>query len=155
MEGSLNFLLVNHFGDERLTEIITQLDISDRRRGKLAFVKAVDLLPAEFRCFVQKFSELRNSLVHNVKNVDFNFSRYLAGLDASQRQALKGAISPILDGFLEGVTKENAEAYLYKYPRAAFFFCSLALMMRVYHWHQQRISAVEAKQLDQPIPKES
>ena len=50
VEASLNFLLVKHFGDQRLEEVVSYLDISDRRRGKLAFKKALDFDCRQIRC---------------------------------------------------------------------------------------------------------
>jgi hypothetical protein len=77
IEASLNDRIITALGDQRLFPIISRLDIGDQTRGKLAFAKALNLLPDEYRSFVKWFGELRNSLVHNAKNLDFSIQGYL------------------------------------------------------------------------------
>lgn len=84
MEASVSYLLLHHFGDERLGAIFDFLELSDKRKGKIAFVSALDLLPVECRRFLSKLSEIRNSLVHNIKNVGFDLSCYVRGLNKDQ-----------------------------------------------------------------------
>jgi hypothetical protein len=140
-------------GDPRLEEIISRLDVSDRQRGKLAFVKALDLLPEEERAFIQKLAELRNSLVHNIKNLDFNLKLYLEELDQAQRKAFKGPIISILKGFVENGTEESSRKMFDEMPRGALLVCVIAVTMRVYG-HDLELTALSSKP-EESSPKEA
>ena len=72
---------------EGLEEVFSWLELSNKRTGKVAFVKALDIFPKEHRRFIHSPSELRNQLVHDVRNVSFSFSEYLEGLDKEKRNA--------------------------------------------------------------------
>jgi len=169
VEASLNFLIVNHFGDRRLEQVISRLDISDRRRGKLAFIKALELLPSEYRSFIQKFSEIRNLLAHDVKNVDFDLKAYLDGLDAKQYKELADAIVP-MRWKIFGKPRTPDIKFDHKWiklePRYAILHGTLAIMLHVYEKHQVRdfLSPpppdigkhfLGGSSHDKPIPKES
>jgi hypothetical protein len=54
-----------------------RLDTSDKQRGKMAFIKALELLPSEARTFVSKLSELRNDLVHDLYKFNFSLSKWI------------------------------------------------------------------------------
>jgi hypothetical protein len=95
IEATLNHLIVKHFADERLFGVVSELDVSDQRRGKLAFVKALDLLPKPYRAFVKQFSEIRNELVHDIKNLDFDLKTYMAGPGKDRRKNLSEALQAI------------------------------------------------------------
>src|SRR5262245_11616710 len=58
VETALNQLITTALRDERLAGIIALLDTSDKRRGKMAFVKALELLPKKARQFVAILSQL-------------------------------------------------------------------------------------------------
>jgi hypothetical protein len=84
VEAALNQLVVNGIGDDRLLEVIMRLDTSDPNRGKIAFVKALNLLPKDARAFVSMLSKLRNELVHDLSHFDFSLSKWLKEMDANQ-----------------------------------------------------------------------
>ena len=77
VELSLNSLVTKAIGDGRVSEIVMRLDTSDKLRGKMAFIKALELLPSEARTFVSKLSELRNDLVHDISKFNFSLSKWI------------------------------------------------------------------------------
>lgn len=86
VEAALTHLLVMHFGNPALEPVFAQLQTSNLRTGKLAFVEACDLLDKPARRFVHSLSELRNRLVHDVSNVGFAFPLYVASMPDRQRK---------------------------------------------------------------------
>lgn len=80
IEAALNHQLVEHFGDARLTEFFIQLEVGRQKTGKLALIKALDLLPEEARAFIKWLSEARNQTAHRVENLDFNLTTYIAAM---------------------------------------------------------------------------
>ena len=87
IEAAVSQLLTQHVGDSRLSGVFERLELSNTQTGRLAFVKALDLLSDNERRFVRGFSELRNRLVHNVHNVRFRFADDLVAMDTNQRKA--------------------------------------------------------------------
>ncbi|MFN8497744.1 MAG: hypothetical protein U0641_07800 [Anaerolineae bacterium] len=86
VEAALTHLLVVHFGNPALEPIFAQLQTSNPRTGKLAFIEACGLLDKPARRFVHSLSELRNHLVHDVSNVSFAFPTYVASMSDRQRK---------------------------------------------------------------------
>ena len=91
LEAALTHLLADHLGKEDLLPVFAYLETSNVRTGKLAFVKAFDLLDKGARRFIHTLSELRNDLVHEISNVNFNFATYVAQLSDKERKEFIGA----------------------------------------------------------------
>ena len=91
LEAALTHLLADHLGKEDLLPVFAYLETSNVRTGKLAFVKAFDLLDKGARRFIHTLSELRNDLVHEVSNVGFNFADYVSSLSDKERKEFIGA----------------------------------------------------------------
>jgi hypothetical protein len=101
IEAAVSQLLTQHVGDTRLSEVFERLELSNTQTGRLAFVKALNLLSDNERRFVRGFSELRNRLVHNVHNVRFRFADDLVVMGTNQRTAF-------LDWVTYGASKSRA-----------------------------------------------
>jgi hypothetical protein len=91
LEAALTHLLADHLGREDLLPVFAYLETSNVRTGKLAFVKAFDLLDKGARRFIHTLSELRNDLVHEISNVNFNFDTYVSQLNDKERKEFIGA----------------------------------------------------------------
>jgi hypothetical protein len=91
LEAALTHLLADHLGKEDLLPVFAYLETSNVRTGKLAFVKAFDLLDKGARRFIHTLSELRNDLVHEVSNINFKFDTYMAQLSDKERKEFIGA----------------------------------------------------------------
>ena len=76
LEGAISHLLCKALGHDQLSEVFSYIEISNKRSGKIAFVKALSLLEKPDRRFINSLSELRNRVVHDVSNVDFNLKEY-------------------------------------------------------------------------------
>jgi hypothetical protein len=92
VEAGLNHLILNALGRKELQAVIPLLATADRRTGKLAFIKACDLLPEIARKFVSMFAKMRDDLVHDIKNFDFSLEKYFADLDKQQTKNWKTAL---------------------------------------------------------------
>jgi hypothetical protein len=91
LEAALTHLLAHHLGKEDLLPVFAYLETSNVRTGKLAFVKAFDLLDKGARRFVHTLSELRNDLVHEISNIRFTFATYVDSLSDKERKEFIGA----------------------------------------------------------------
>jgi len=148
IEASLNHLLVTHFKDERLYPIFSKLDVSDQTKGKLAFIKALDLIPSEGRSFIKQFSEIRNSLVHDVKNLDFSLAEYLKKIDPEKKKKLKASMISLLAEAVCGRPNEDFGVDIDKYFRSCLIMSVASLMRRV------NIICVLGAWSSEPLPEE-
>jgi hypothetical protein len=101
VELALNQLITYGIGDGRVLEIVMRLDTSDKQRGKMAFVKALDLLPTEARAFVANLSKLRNDLVHDVSNFNFSLAKWIKEMEAPELTNFTKSLNFDCDGSRE------------------------------------------------------
>lgn len=92
LETALNQLILTAIGDKRLASIVSHLDTGDRKRGKLAFIKALELLPTQAMKFVTMIGELRNDLVHDISQFEFSFEEWIK---KRSREALNNFIESL------------------------------------------------------------
>jgi hypothetical protein len=92
-EAALTHAIVHKLGVEALRDVFAQTELSDRKTGKVAFARALELLDKKERRFISELSELRNTLVHDIESVGFKYSKYVEGLDDQQRQAFVEAFA--------------------------------------------------------------
>jgi uncharacterized protein YjgD (DUF1641 family) len=74
-------------GLEKLEPVIARLEMSGSQTGKVVILKALDILNAEERRFINSLSQLRNELVHNISNVSFKFAEHVGRFDKQQRKS--------------------------------------------------------------------
>jgi hypothetical protein len=89
IETGLNHMLLVSLGHPELRKIISKMDTSS---GKLAFIKALKLLPDDARMFVRVLSTVRNAAVHDTKNFTISLIEYEMGLDSEQRRNWKAGL---------------------------------------------------------------
>ena len=85
VEAALTNALVAHVGVEGTRDVFSRLQVGGRT-GKVAFAKALDFSDTTEIRFVQALSELRNKLVHNVRNVNFKLKNHIESLSVSDRR---------------------------------------------------------------------
>ena len=78
LETAVSQLLVHSLARKELADVFASLEMSHTKTGKLAFVKALDLLPKAHLDFIRALSELRNQLAHRVENVSFTLTEYFS-----------------------------------------------------------------------------
>jgi hypothetical protein len=93
-EAACAHLLLFHFKEPELSEVFSRLELSNKTTGKIAFLGRIGLLGKVNRRFISSLSELRNSLVHDVRNAEFNLSSLLNSIDASEVKNLAISFSP-------------------------------------------------------------
>ncbi len=96
LEAALTHALVGVLGRVELHDILSRLELSGARTGKIEIAKVLGILGSEERRFIRALSELRNQLVHDIANVAFSFKAYIATLNAQQRKGFVEAFGLIL-----------------------------------------------------------
>lgn len=93
-EAACAHLLLHHLREPELASIVTRLELSNKTTGKIAFLAKLKLVSADNRRFVSTLSELRNSLVHDVRNHRFSLPDMLTRMDAKEVQTMAISFSP-------------------------------------------------------------
>jgi hypothetical protein len=127
VEAGLNQVLIAHFDDSRLEDIFARMPVGGRI-GKLGFIRALQLLPDHNIHYIQKLSEIRNSVVHKVANVSFSIEDHIRSLNHEQlvdlvRACADGIMAEEIDSskpYEESQIKE-----LFKNPRQSFWWSSV------------------------------
>lgn len=122
MESACSFLLTAYFGNSNYEDIFSRLEMSDKKKGKVAFLRAAGLIVPEEASFIRGLSELRNKVVHNIRGIAFRFSEYVASLDENQKRAFLESF-----GYAYMCSDKNGKLVLkdsedvFKDPKAAVF----------------------------------
>jgi uncharacterized protein YutE (UPF0331/DUF86 family) len=126
-EAALSYLLTEAIERPELADLFSRLDMSNKTTGKAAFVKALGLLGEEERRFVSAFSELRNRLVHDVRNVNFDLLEHVESLGAKERETFLKNFNIISTEVTDDVRN------LFRFdPRQALWYSTMAFLGRVY-----------------------
>lgn len=103
-EAACTHLLLYHFREPNLAHVFSRLELSSKTTGKLEFLGQLGLLGKERRRFIASLSELRNSLVHDVRNCGFDLQDFVSKLPSDALKTFAVSFSP----FESGVRKVSA-----------------------------------------------
>jgi hypothetical protein len=127
VEAAVSHLITTEMGRPELRALFARLDISNKTTGKAAFVKAMGLLDEPARRFMSSLSELRNDLVHDVRNVNFDLAAHVAAMNSDkQAQFLKNF------NLLSTDVDDNVRNLFRHDPRQALWYAGMAFIGLVY-----------------------
>lgn len=92
VESALTYLLTTVTAIPALEGFFARLETSDKYTGKVAFARALGKIKDDDVRFISKLSEIRNRLVHNVRNVQFSLAAFVSTLDRNQYDALEATL---------------------------------------------------------------
>lgn len=84
IESAVSELLTGAFNNASLKDTFSLLELSNKRTGKMAFINALGLLGDAERRYISSLSELRNTLVHNIQNVNYQLDDEIKKMDTQQ-----------------------------------------------------------------------
>lgn len=134
IEAAITHTLVAFLDKPQLEGLFARMELTDKRSGKLAFATALEIISEDERRFLRAFSEIRNSLVHNISNVSFDFKFYIAHLDPNQLRAFSQAFSYFAGGEsfeYQGRTYSTDE-FVRLNPKDAAWFCVMVVVGVLY-----------------------
>ena len=102
VEAACTHLLLFHFREPRLSNVIARLELNNNTTGKLAFLKNLDLLGKNNRRYIRALSELRNSLVHDVRNTVFSLEKMVNSLSSKELKNFALKFSPLEAAMIQG-----------------------------------------------------
>ena len=127
VEAAISHLLATELRREELQRVFSRIDLSNKYTGKAAFVEALDLLDKPARTFMHSLSTLRNSLVHDVKNVDFDLDQHVSVMNDQKKKQFIAEFNLVSSD----VTNEIRRFYLDD-PRQALWYSGMAFLGLVY-----------------------
>jgi hypothetical protein len=155
LETALNHLILGRLqitgAVPKMADIIPQLDTNDRRTGKIAFIKAYDLLPDEACLFVRMLSEVRNRAVHDIKNFDLDLVKYLQGLNKEQKKNWKIALTSWM--FTRPISQNMLDLSL-RVPRDAIFNSCMMILIVSFEVQPERLLEATRQKLLRESPPE-
>lgn len=87
-EASLNQAVLHVLGDDRIKRFTEKLSVS----YKVRLARDLGVLDESQVEFIKYFSEIRNKLVHNVNNVNFDLKEHVASLPRTKAKEFASAI---------------------------------------------------------------
>jgi hypothetical protein len=152
IEAALSSLIIEALGHTQLSETISRLELSNNATGKIAFVKALNLVNEDHRRFIRKLSEIRNDFVHGISTVSIDLREYLSK---------PGKLEAATKAFCLGIERvefderklSNVE-YMREDPKYVIWMCgivclSVAYVKRLQAIHKRELSKVKERKLGQ------
>jgi len=127
IEAAISHLLTEHLKRPELAGTFSRLEMSNEATGKVAFATALGLLEKPERRFIISFSELRNMLVHDVRNVNFDLASHVQGMDQKDQDTFQRKFNLLSTE----VTNEIRSLFRLD-PRQALWYASMAFLGIVY-----------------------
>lgn len=93
-EAACAHLLLYHLREPELASIVSRLELSNKTTGKIAFLGKLKLVNSDNRRYISTLSELRNSLVHDVRNHQFSLPDMVMRMDSKAVQTMAISFSP-------------------------------------------------------------
>jgi hypothetical protein len=96
IETGLNGAILLHLSEPALEPIIAKLDTSNQATGKVAFAKALKIIPKASAIFIQQLSEFRNYCVHDIQHFDFDLQKHLDGMKPDRKKQFTKAVRDLI-----------------------------------------------------------
>jgi hypothetical protein len=88
IEAAATHLLVEVLDKPEAQDVISFLELSNSRTGKIAFLNSMGLLDSNSKRFIKTLSEVRNKLIHDVSNVNLSLKQFVANLPDADEKGL-------------------------------------------------------------------
>ena len=88
LEATCSHILVKRLAAPELVEAFGHIDQGNLKFGKIVLLKELGSITSAQAGILQRVASLRNELVHNISNISFSFSAYIARLSDGERKGL-------------------------------------------------------------------
>lgn len=133
LESAINYLLEHHFDDQRLIKVLSALPLGHKKTGKLAFVASLKLLESDDIRFISSFSQIRNRLIHQLKNVTFEFKEHVSSLRGGE---LNEFVNTYGYGWADRINVKgkfiSKRQFISENPKISVYFTLLHLLAFIY-----------------------
>lgn len=127
IEAAVSNLLTESLKRSELSDLFARLALSDKMTGKVAFVKQLGLLEKSELRFISSLSKLRNLLIHDVRNVNFDFEKHVANMNKQKRQQFLKDFN-----IISTEVNNDMKNLFFLDPRQAVWYSGMAFLGIVY-----------------------
>lgn len=135
IEAACTQLLIHHLNNPSLADIISRIELSDKTKGKLALLKATNLLNKEYRTYINSLSEIRNKFVHDVRNCVLSLDDLLSQMDEKKFNEFTLNFSPYEKSTNEKYDIDSLKERAEKHPKIHIFIGAYALFEEIANKH--------------------
>ena len=133
LESAITHLIVADLNRSELASIVSKLEMSNTKIGKVAITKELGLLTKEYRSFIRNLSELRNQLVHDIRNTAFTFNNHNAGLRAIVKKCVKSSSLVLKEEFEIANKKVTRDQFSTENPRLTMWIAIHSILYEIYN----------------------
>ena len=131
-EALVTDLIRVELGRKELADLLARIELSRRPTGKLEIAKCLGALYEKEVKFIRNLSELRNDLVHNIRNVGFDLETYVTKVDKNKVKAISEAFCYKMKEQIEESGKKYSRLeYFRAFPRKTLYAMSQSLLCEV------------------------
>jgi hypothetical protein len=131
IESALSYLLRSRT-DQRAVDIYDSLPLHGAKASKIEFIKRLCPLHDTFYQFIREYSALRNTLLHDVRNVTFTFSKYFASLAPDKRRQVVCSFTDLLQIPRDRMSPLEREQIFLEHTREALVLSVMSIVSAVY-----------------------
>lgn len=135
VEAAVAHLLAETCGRPELLPVFSRMAMGGSRTGKLAFGKVLDCLDDYDLAFIAALSEVRNRMVHSVRDAALTLDQYVAELDKGQFETFRRRVGPADDPLTLGKDSVPAAVFVRENPKLCLWLRAMYTIGLGYHKH--------------------
>lgn len=144
VEASATHLLATKLKAPEIIDNLSHLDLGNRKFGKLALLRNLGCISADENKFLQAILEIRNKLAHDVRQVNFTLSDYIAALDPNQKKTFVNAVKCGNQTIYWNCEEQPREKYILSHPKLLVFLTAANILISM-HLQQEADHGSQAK----------
>lgn len=125
VEAACSDALAARLHAPELSTCLASLDLGHSKHGKVALLRALGVLEKEQASVLQTLYEIRNTLAHNICQVNFTFESYLDGLEQKKKTNFVQRAGYGLQPKIKGVARDS---FVLENPKLALWFTVMEIL---------------------------
>lgn len=131
-EASTTRLLTSRLAAPELEDSFSHLDYGNRKFGKVALLKKLGCINDDESKFLQMLFELRNQLAHDIKQVTFDFTSHIEGMDKNQKAAFIKAVKCGRENISWNCEVRPRADYVLSHPKLLIFIAASDILVSMH-----------------------
>jgi hypothetical protein len=128
-EAACTQVLTTRLHAPELAEALAHLDLANTKAGKVQFLRALDAISKSQITILRTVAELRNDVVHNIKNVSFSFAQHLASMNADKAKVFVRTIGHgVVDVVTIGEKSTPRDEFVRQNPKLALWLTAAEVL---------------------------
>lgn len=113
IEAACTHLLLYHFKEPNLEKYFSRMNLNGFPISKLNVLSSLGLIGKHNRNFIIRLSEIRNSLVHGVRNSEFTLKDFVENISNEDLKILARSLSPA-ESFVQYIQSKNLKIFKFE-----------------------------------------